>query len=277
MSRAWPPLAACPHAPNGSTIQPMERTHLPHPTLADAEAWRPAGFGPGRGRDIADPIVEPVWEGRRVLVHLTGAELRIVDAQGATVAGGAAPSASEGLEPAAGRETELEAIVGALRTAIRASEAILDGVLTLQATQSDEGVFPGEVEVPTAGELAAQLFFGRRQGRANHAAGRARGRAPGRTPGSAGDRLAFVAIDLLAVDGEPLLDIPLLERKRLLESVLVEGPLVRRTAYVRLPVEPWLGSWRALGFRALAYKAANSRYEPGRPNPGWAHVPIPRR
>ena len=87
--------------------------------------------------------------------------------------------------------------------------------------------------------------------------------------------LAFVAIDLIALDGQWLLDIPLLERKRLLESVLEEGDRVRRSAFVRLPVDPWLASWRSLGFSELAYKAANGRYQPGARNDDWAIARIP--
>ena len=76
--------------------------------------------------------------------------------------------------------------------------------------------------------------------------------------------IAFVAVDLVALDGEPLVEIPLLERKRLLESVLAEGDLVRRTPYVRHPAGTFIVTWRSFGFGGLAYKAANSRYVPGR-------------
>ena len=89
--------------------------------------------------------------------------------------------------------------------------------------------------------------------------------------------MAFVAVDLLLVDDEPLVDIPLLERKRILEGVLDEGELVRRTAFVRPPVDAWLGTWRSIGFGELAYKAANSRYRPGEQNPDWATARIPPR
>lgn len=245
----------------------MDRADVRRNDVADRAAWRPAGFGPRRPRDIADPIIEPVWEGRRVLVHVEAAGLSIVDAEGEILVGDEAARAAEAPSPAA--SVELSLILEAIRDAVLAGEAVLDGVLTVQASRTGEGILPGEVEVPTAGELAAQLVFGRRHGREDRSAP-----AVARRPG---DRLTFVAVDLLALDGESLLEVPLLERKRLLESVLAEGPLVRRTAYVRLPVEPWLGSWRALGFRSLAYKAANSRYEPGRPNRDWAMVAIPRR
>ena len=87
--------------------------------------------------------------------------------------------------------------------------------------------------------------------------------------------LAFVAVDLLDIDGQSLLDIPLLERKRLLESVLTEDELIRRGIYIRLPVDAWLASWRSVGFHELAYKAANGRYLPGGTNDTWAIVRIP--
>ncbi len=74
-----------------------------------------------------------------------------------------------------------------------------------------------------------------------------------------------------------MLDIPLLERRRLLESVLVESDLVRIGAFVRPPIETWVGSWRTQGFEGLTYKAANSRYLPGRPNDDWIVSGMPRR
>ncbi len=48
-----------------------------------------------------------------------------------------------------------------------------------------------------------------------------------------GEDHAFVAIDLLWLDGEPLDDVPLLERKRLLDTVLAQSRLVRVTPFVR--------------------------------------------
>jgi ATP-dependent DNA ligase len=88
---------------------------------------------------------------------------------------------------------------------------------------------------------------------------------------------AIVAVDLLWLDGESLIDVPLLERKRLLESALLDHELVRRTMVVRPPVEAWYGQWRALGFREFAVKGANSRYRPGTVSPHWATQIIPRR
>ncbi len=84
-------------------------------------------------------------------------------------------------------------------------------------------------------------------------------------------------IDLLWLDDTSLLDIPLLERRRLLEAVVLESDGVRLGAFVRPPIERWVASWRSQGFGGLTYKAANSRYLPGQPNPDWVITGMPRR
>ena len=90
-----------------------------------------------------------------------------------------------------------------------------------------------------------------------------------------GERHAFVATDLLWIDGESLLDVPLLERRRLLDGVLDESYLVRRSAIVRPSAVLTLVTWGSLGFRDLSYRAANSRYLPGQENPDWAIARAP--
>ena len=125
-------------------------------------------------------------------------------------------------------------------------------------------------EAPSAADMTAQLFLGsagRRKRQELAKAQRGRRRRPDRRP-------SWRSTCSL-VDDEPIVDVPLLERKRILEGVLDESELVRRTAFVRPPVDPWLGTWRSIGFTELAYKAANSRYRPGEPNPDWATVAIP--
>ena len=101
--------------------------------------------------------------------------------------------------------------------------------------------------------------------------------AIGRDPLPPDADVAIVLVDLLWVDDEPLLTIPLLERKRILESVVGESRLVRHGIFVRPPIDTWLGSWRSFGFSRLVYKAANSRYTPGAPNSQWAIADLPRR
>ena len=218
-------------------------------------AWRPQGFGRRNSHHIVDPLIEPLWEGIRVLVHVDGGRVELIDLEG---------EALEPSEPAVGElSRELE-------TAVRADRLVLDGYVTGMATRSTVGAVVGDIEAPTLVEMSAQMLLGRRARRPDL--------GPSEEPDVSGDEpLAFVAVEALAIDDDDLLDLPLLERRRLLDSVLVEGELVRIGVYVRPPVDAWLGSWRSLGFRSLAYKAANSRYRPGQPNEDWAVARIPAR
>lgn len=214
--------------------------------------WRPQAFGRRGARHITDPVIEPLWRGARVIVTVTNTTIGIFDTEGVAISAGIAE------------------IVEQIRGAVLADSAVLDGYLTRQATPAVGTVRMMGAQLPTAGQMTSQMLVGRAL----------RGRKlPGIEPDdSAIDRsnpLALVAVDLLEVDGQALLDIPLLERKRHLESALHEAELVRRGAYVRPPVDTWLSSWRALGFQELAYKAANSRYIPGAVNDAWAIVRIP--
>ena len=232
----------------------------------DPDSWRPQGFGRRRVNDVADPVIEPAWSGVRVLAHLDAAAARAVirDENGEDLAADYAPVAQ------------------ALLAALAAETAVLDGYLTDQATRSSAGRAIADVEIPSFGEQASQMFLGRRARSA--AGGRLRPAELNRPrsnedAGGDGDEtpIAFVAVDLLALDGESLVRIPLLERKRLMESALAEGELVRRTPFVRPPASPFILTWRSLGFGGLAYKAANSRYLPGAPNDEWCLARMPRR
>lgn len=218
----------------------------------DPAAWRPQGFGSRRAQEIRDPLIEPLWDGDRVLVHVEPPRVAIVDATG---------SAIDALP-------EIESAVARL---VRAEQLVLDGYLTPQAARTSEGAVLGEVDIPTAKQVTSQLFLGR-------GGERRRGLADQPPPPvQAGDTLVLVCVDLLVIDGEPLLDVPLLERRRLLESALDEDELVRISPSVRPPVDPWVGSWRSQGFRAIAFKAANSRYRPGATADDWATAQIPKR
>jgi hypothetical protein len=87
-----------------------------------------------------------------------------------------------------------------------------------------------------------------------------------------GKDLAFVAVDLLRVDDVTLFDVPLLERKRLLEGVLLQSPLIRLTPYVTPPIHAWLRTWRTAGFKGAIVKGANSKYVPGSRTFEWTVV-----
>ncbi len=214
--------------------------------------WRPQAFGRRNARDIADPVIEPMWRGDRVMVTVSGEDVLITDTDGAAVA------------------DDVESIVAHLRLGILGDDVVLDGYLTQQATPVGGTVYLVGTELPTAAQITSQMLVGR--GLANRAMTKLEDEG---AKANRDNPLAFVAVDILFVDGQSLLDIPLLERKRLLDSVIRESDLVRRGAYIRPPVDTWLASWRSVGFHELAYKSANGRYEPGGVNDTWAIARIP--
>ncbi len=140
-------------------------------------------------------------------------------------------------------------VIEVLRGAIMAFEAVIDGILTEQATAGGEGT----ALIPRAKVSRLGLLMPR-QAEMSY------------TPAKGDDRageVAFVALDLLSVDGQSMLDLPLLERKRQLESLFVQSELVRVSPHARPPLSPWLNTWKSAGFRGVMMKAANSRYRPG--------------
>jgi bifunctional non-homologous end joining protein LigD len=86
------------------------------------------------------------------------------------------------------------------------------------------------------------------------------------------ERRAFVAVDLIELEGQSLGDVPLQERRRLLDSVLAQNVRVRVSPAVRLPLQPWLDAWRANGFAQYVAKHVNSRYRPGEQVEDWLIV-----
>ena|SRR3990172_4340582 len=189
---------------------------------ADPRQWRPqTASRKAKAAQIRDPIVEPWWRGTRVLaVYVEGEDWRafgsldLIDVRG-NDASSLAPRACD-----------------QLRRSIRATEAILDGVLTHETIAGEK------LELPEPG---------------------------------------FVALDLLSIDRQSLLEIPLLERKRLLEGTLEQGDLVRLSPWAGPPIRSWFDSWHRAGFRGVVIKAANSRYTPGAETTEWAVLDKPPR
>jgi ATP-dependent DNA ligase len=220
-------------------------------------ALRPQRFGTENPGRIPDPLVEPIWAGIRALAAVDGDEAALVDEDGNPI----------------GDQTD---VVAALSEAGLAERLIVDGYLTKMTPRDGSGVFVAMDDLPTASQMVSRPLLGIRRTRAEEvtkameAARIARTFAPD-------DVVSYVAVDLLWLDGESLLDVPLLERRRLLESALGESELVRRGVFVRPPLEAWISSWRALGFTGISFKGANSRYQPGLVSDEWATAPMPRR
>lgn len=223
-----------------------------------AATWRLQRFGDKRAATIEDPIVEPLWTGPRVIAFVDGASARLVDAEGEVVDG-------------------YEDVADALRVAVAGATVLIEAFLTPEPIRRAPDLAGRDiVSIPKPGQAMTQMIIGVRGERKERLA-QEQNEARQRTIDGADDQLALVAVDLLWLDDESLCDVPLLERKRILESVVTESDLVRVGIHVKPPIDTWLGSWRAFGFRKLAFKSANSRYLPGQKNQAWATADIPQR
>ncbi|MFL5648032.1 MAG: hypothetical protein ACJ776_06535 [Chloroflexota bacterium] len=213
---------------------------------------RPQVYGKSSPGKVVDPIIEPLWIGVRSLVGVDPDAATIVDEDGVIVEG-------------------FDDITASLVDVLRATGLVLDGFLTRQATQPAGLVGAWSDESPTMGS-----FIGLRRNRAVDTL-KLREDALAARNFDVDDEISYVATDLLWLDDTLLVDIPLLERRRILESVLGESDLVRIGAFIRPPIMSWVGSWKAQGFDGLTYKAANSRYHPGEMTKDWAISGMPRR
>jgi hypothetical protein len=206
-------------------------------------------------RDVVDAIVEPAWAGARVAAALTPARATIVRE---------------------GSSVEVpEDLLQALLDGFTATGAIIEGSLTTQALRSGEGVVPPAAKIDRPPILVPRFIRPDVQDdpyvRARDHEARVETIEPGVLDAlEHGERHAFVATDLLWLDDVPLDDVPLLERKRLLEGVLEPSFLVRISPYVKPTAHLTLVTWGSLGFRELHYRAANSGYLAGQENPDTA-------
>jgi ATP-dependent DNA ligase len=227
-------------------MSPLFRREPPPAPSANPDDWRPQRFG-GNYRSIRDAIIEPGWSGLRVLARYGSGAARFADEDGIDCT------------------TEFAVAAEALTAAALAGDFIVDGYLTVQATQISAGKRLAEIAAPSGGQVMTQWILG-------SAAAKPAVQVAPLDP----DRpVAFVAVDLLRIDGTSLLDIPLLERKRLLDGSLAQGELIRITPYVRPPIGNFLSTWRGMGFDELAYKSANSRYSPNLASKEWSLLPMP--
>jgi hypothetical protein len=223
-----------------------------------ARTWRPQLHGDRRASAIDDPVIEPLWTGPRVLVFVHDGAVEVSETTGQPVAG-------------------YEDLRAALVEATAGATVLLEAFLTPEPIQGPAAIAGRDiVSMPKPGQAMTQMIVGTR-GERKARLERQQEEARQRTIEGTQDGVALVVVDLLWLDDESLCDVPLLERKRLLESVVEERYLVRVGIHVKPPIDAWLGSWRTFGFRRLSYKAANSRYLPGQKNQDWALAEIPPR
>lgn len=85
--------------------------------------------------------------------------------------------------------------------------------------------------------------------------------------------VAYVAFDLLHLDGHSLLDLPLTDRRRLLDQVLEPAPRWR-TSPLGDDGPALLEATRAQGLEGVVAKRLDSRYEPGKRTRTWLKVKV---
>lgn len=179
-------------------------------------------------------LFEPLWRGQRLLARVRAGTVRVTDELG---------------EPISGPATEVEAVLAA---AVLVDEALIDGVWSAQPFVGDGS--PARAWADTIDEegLTDEIP----------------------DPLLTEQRRAFVALDLVELDGEPLHEVPFQERRRLLESVIDEGVQVRLSPVVKQPLGGWLIGWRANGFTHYIAKHMNSRYRPGERSQDWLKLSL---
>ncbi len=177
-------------------------------------------------------LFEPYWSGDRLIARLHDGRVTLTDEAGEPAGEECAEAADE------------------LLTAIDADAAVLDGIWTAQPFVGDGGGAKQWAETLAEEGLVEE--------------------AP--DPISMEKRRAFVAIDLVELDGQSLADVPYQERRRLLTSVVEENVRVRVSPAVKLPLRPWLYAWRGNGFTHYVAKHVNSRYRPGEQVDDWLIV-----
>jgi bifunctional non-homologous end joining protein LigD len=181
-----------------------------------------------------DWLFEPCWMGDRLMARVERGRVSLTDRQG-RAADEAFAEAAEVLGPA-----------------VDAEGALIDGIWTSQPFVGEGSPARHLAEAIAEEGLADELP----------------------DPIESETRWAFVALDLVELDGQPLHDIPYLERRRLLDSVIDANIRVRVSPAVRLPINIWIDAWRSNGFDHYVAKHVNSRYRPGEVAADWLRIPI---
>ncbi len=83
---------------------------------------------------------------------------------------------------------------------------------------------------------------------------------------------AYVVFDILEKDGKPLLDLPLMERKKILQSAVQEGKHVLLADYVDGKGESYYEAILQKGLEGVMAKKKNSQYEPGLRSGSWLKI-----
>ena len=236
-----------------------DRAMTTDPRVVAAE-WRPQYPGRRHAKDIVDPIIEPDWAGLRVVAAVERGHAEIY-------------RYGDRIDVPASLEE-------ALGYAFEAVDGVVEGHLTKQAFDTGVGVAPAMDAV--ARPVFSLPRFLRRDTRDPYVIGR-RHQAEEESRAlqflealADGEDHAFVATDVIWLDGQSLLGVPLQERKRQLDTVLAQSRLIRVTPFARPGGSRFAATWGTLGFEHIFWRAANSRYTAGEENPDWVVLPAPK-
>lgn len=86
--------------------------------------------------------------------------------------------------------------------------------------------------------------------------------------------LAYMAFDLLHLDGRSLLEVPLEDRKRLLRRALRPHPVIRYASHVAGEGRAFMGAAAERNLEGIVAKRRDSRYLPGRRTRDWLKIKL---
>jgi bifunctional non-homologous end joining protein LigD len=95
-----------------------------------------------------------------------------------------------------------------------------------------------------------------------------------RATGRVASGLVYQVFDLLYFDGKLLTDVPLEDRKRLLQSILRGTSRVRFASHVDGEGLAFMKAARSMGLEGIVAKLRHSTYLPGRRSPAWLKLKI---
>jgi DNA ligase D-like protein (predicted 3'-phosphoesterase) len=87
-----------------------------------------------------------------------------------------------------------------------------------------------------------------------------------------GPPVTYIVFDILEKDGKSLISLPLVERKKILEKSVSEGPHVIRSVPVAAQGEDYYRAAVARGLEGVMAKRMDSPYEPGRRSDNWLKI-----
>jgi bifunctional non-homologous end joining protein LigD len=146
----------------------------------------------------------------------------------------------------------------------RNQKELLDNFSELQELRqlAHNVVLDGEIIVLTEGKVDFQALLERGKATSPRDVALKTARLP----------VAYVIFDILEKDGKPLLDLPLVERKRILKESVKEGEHVLLSEYIEEKGEAYYEAVLEKGLEGVMAKKKNSHYEPGIRSGDWLKI-----